>query len=166
MEKSTQIALKLDRLQMLHHACRRRAMHRIGLWRGQMPIMEYVLLHEGCTQASLAQTLGLSAATVAVSTKRLSRAGFLVKKSDPDNLRCNQLYLTDAGKERIGQGQALCSEHNRRTFGALTETQQEAFLDLLDRLILSLGESAEAESALENLILMKKLSEEEEAKDV
>lgn len=162
MEKSTQIALKLDRLQMLHHSCRRRMMHRIGLWRGQMPIMEYVELHEGCTQASLANRLGLSAATVAVSTKRLSRAGLLLKETDPDNLRCNKLFLTEAGRERMQQGRALAEEHNRRIFGELSAAEQDTLLALLDRLILPLGESADAASALENFMLMKKLSEEEE----
>ncbi len=160
MDQATKLSLKLDRLLLLHHAGLRRQMRDIGLWRGQKPILEYVLTHEGCTQANLARDLGLSAATVAVSTKRLSRAGLLIKQAREDNLRCNRLFVTESGREKVTTGAALAAEHNRALFSALSEEERETFSDLLDRLISSLGEKAEAPTPLENYILRNKLSEE------
>lgn len=161
MDQSTMIALKLDRLQLLHHAHRRREMGRIGLWRGQMPILEYVLAHEGCSQKALADGLGLSAATVAVSTKRLSRAGLLTKCADEDNLRCNKLYVTECGRGKIEQGQALAREQDRQVFSVLNSSEQECLCDLLDRLIDSFGEGEREFAPLQNFILHNQLEQKE-----
>lgn len=157
MEKITRLALKMDRVGLLHHAARRRQLHKIGLWRGQMPILEYVSLHEGCTQASLAASLGLSAATVAVSTKRLSRAGLLEKAADEENLRCNKLYLTPAGREKLSAAQKIAHSHNEALFGTLSEAEQQTLEELFDRLLVPFGDSLDVAHPLDNYILHNKL---------
>lgn len=161
MDRFTQIALRLDRLQLLHHASRRVQMRALGLWRGQMPILEYVLEHEGCSQASLAQELGLSAATVAVSTKRMERAGLITKTADGENLRCNKLCVTEEGREKARAGQQIARQHNEKVFGVLTEAQQETLCRLLDQLIDSFGEQSRDLQPIENFILHNKLEKEE-----
>ena len=161
MEQPTRLALKLDRFGLLYHAERRRELHAIGLWRGQMPSLEYVGLHEGCTQASLAAAHGLSPATVAISTKRLSRAGFLEKSADEENLRCNKLFLTPAGREKLLAAQKIAATHNRAVFATLSEAERAALEELLDRLLVPLGDSLDVEHPLDNYILHNKLESKE-----
>ncbi|MBQ2252481.1 MAG: winged helix-turn-helix transcriptional regulator [Clostridia bacterium] len=162
MERESQLSLKLDRLQMLRHAARRAKMQQIGLWRGQMPVLDFVCLHPGCTQASLANELGLSAATVAVSTKRLAKGGFLQKQADGENLRCNKLFLTPLGEKTLKQARAFLQEENERFFSALGEEEREELSRLLDRLMTPFGAPTVNLEPLENFILKNKLEQKEE----
>ena len=66
---------------------------------GQFPLLGYVEQHDGCTQQEAAEAMSVSAPAVAVSVKRLQKAGFLKKEADPDNLRKSRLSLTEAGRE-------------------------------------------------------------------
>ena len=161
MEKHTQIALKMDRLQLVSRALRRRKLREVGLWRGQMPILEYVLEHEGCTQSALAAALGLSAATVAVSTKRLAAAGLLTKEADGENLRCNRLFVTDAGREKLLAGKLVAKEHNEALFSVLTDEEQQTLCALFDKLLSQCEERGVAPSPLDNYILQNQLESEE-----
>ena len=161
MDLHTQIALRLDRLQLLHHSARRREMSEIGLWRGQMPILDFVIAHDGCTQARLAQELGLSPASVAISTKRMMHAGLLTKRADDANLRCNKLSVTAAGREKAQKGRELAERHNAAVFSALTEDEQETLCTLLDRLIAHLDPDAGEVKPLDNYILKNRLVQDE-----
>ena len=43
----------------------------------------------------------LSPSSIALSTKRLEKGGFLRKKTDEENLRCKRLYLTESGQAAL-----------------------------------------------------------------
>lgn len=47
-----------------------------ALYDGQRPMMETIVCHPGCTQQELASMLCITPASVALSTKRLQKAGF------------------------------------------------------------------------------------------
>lgn len=136
-------------------------MRDIGLWRGQLPVLEYISAHEGCTQSALAKGLGLSAATVAVSTKRLARAGHITKAADEKNLRCNKLFVTDAGRETMRAACLVAANHNRAVFSALTKEEQDTLVFLVDKLLLSLDCTEQDLAPLNNFILHNKLESKE-----
>lgn len=81
----------------LRGAVLQRLMSKNALYQGQLPILEYIIDHAGCMQSEIAEALQISAASIAASTKRLQKAGFLEKKTDANNLRCNQLFITPLG---------------------------------------------------------------------
>ena len=70
-----------------------------GLHEGQPPLLDYIRKHTGCTQKEIADRMMISPASVAVSTKRMQRAGLLEKQTDENNLRCNMLRLTPEGEK-------------------------------------------------------------------
>ena len=70
----------------------RKNMEETGVHFRQMPILTFVLLHPGCTQQELSLAMRLSPSSIALSTKRLEKGGFLRKKTDEENLRCKRLY--------------------------------------------------------------------------
>ena len=72
----------LDRLNLLRASHMRKNMEETGVHFRQMPILTFVLLHPGCTQQELSLAMRLSPSSIALSTKRLEKGGFLRKKTD------------------------------------------------------------------------------------
>ena len=72
----------------------------VGLYWGQLPILKYIAHHNNCSQIDIARSLELSPASVAISTKRLEKAGMLTKVADETDLRCKKLAITEQGREK------------------------------------------------------------------
>jgi DNA-binding MarR family transcriptional regulator len=91
--------------------------------------------NENCTQAALAEQLNVTPASVATSTKRLQKAGFITKTVDKDNLRCKRLSLTDKGRNTIRQHHEIFNEYDNRIFRNFSEEEKTLFMKLLNRLL-------------------------------
>ena len=64
-----------------------------------MPVLRYVMENDGCKQVDLANFLRVTPASVALSTKRMQKAGYLEKEVDEYNLRRNKLHVTPQGRQ-------------------------------------------------------------------
>lgn len=114
-----------------------------GLHPSQLPILEALAHHPDCTQQALADFLHVTPASVALSTKRLEKAGLIEKHTDKTDKRRNRLCITE-------QGRQLSLEH-RRSMDALdadmlksfTEEEKQTLSALLERMIENLGASAD-----------------------
>jgi len=119
---------------------------------GQFPLLGYVEQHDGCTQQEAAEAMSVSAPAVAVSVKRLQKAGFLKKEADPDNLRKSRLSLTEAGRETAQAFRQNFDELDAATFGCLSSEEAEALSVLMkkitDHLTATMADSPEMERAL------------------
>lgn len=111
-----------------------------GLYLGQLPIMEYVIEHNGCSQVEIADTLHLSPASVAISTKRMQKAGMLDKEVDESNLRSKKLTVTDKGREMSGNCRKLFNSLDKRLFASFNEKELVQMKDYLDRLIANISD--------------------------
>jgi len=113
-----------------------------GLHPGQLPIVEALLCHPGSTQQELAIRLHVSAASIALSTKRLQNAGLIEKREDCKDRRRNRLYATKEGEQLALSRRRCLDEVDQKTFLGLTDEERITFCSLLDRMIANLGESA------------------------
>lgn len=113
-----------------------------GLHPGQLPIVEALLCHPGSTQQELATRLHVSAASVALSAKRLQNAGLVEKRMDSKDHRRNRLYATSEGEQLAASRRQCMDAVDTMTFAGLSEEDRRTFAALLDRMIANLGESA------------------------
>ena len=88
---------KLHKLELVQQLAHRRGAQEHGLYFGQMPVLDFVAANPGCTQVQVADHLRVSPASIALSTKRLQKAGYLTKEVDAENLRCKRLYISEEG---------------------------------------------------------------------
>lgn len=102
---------------------------------GQVAIMRMIGNNENCTQASLAEQLNVTPASVATSTKRLQKAGLITKTIDQDNLRCKRLALTEKGREVIEKHENLFKEYDELIFKDFTAEEKAQLLNYLNRLV-------------------------------
>ena len=111
-----------------------------GLYAGQQHTLEYIRRHEGCTQTEVAEALRVSAASVALSTKRLQKAGLICKESDRENLRCNRLALTEKGNELMECGRRAFDRADTKMMEGFSPQQMETLAELLDKMICNLSD--------------------------
>ncbi len=93
------VVIRLEKLHLIRRILRQKGTMNFPLYPGQLHLLEYVKAKEGCTQAEVAKSLMITPASVALSTKRMVKAGLLEKRMDADNLRYKRLYITEKGKQ-------------------------------------------------------------------
>ena len=94
---------------MLLFRCRFRMVGKEQIHPGQMGIVITLAQQGGCNQRALAKALRCSAATIAVSVKRLEKSGYVKKAADPDDLRSTRILLTERGEE-LAERSLRCAE--------------------------------------------------------
>lgn len=138
-----QITGRLHKLELVRMLAQRNEICKDGLYAGQMPVLNYLAEHPGCTQVEMADFLQVSPASIALSTKRLQKAGYLTKEVDEDNLRCKRLYLSAQG----AQVRELCREKmdllDRKAFEGFSEEELCTLVQLIDRITINLTGEAE-----------------------
>ena len=73
-------------------------LHKIGLHKGQPPILAMLWERDGLTQKEIAETLRLRPSTVTAVLKGMEKAGLLRREPDPEDMRVSRVYLTEKGK--------------------------------------------------------------------
>lgn len=72
---------------------------KIGLHKGQPPILGMLWEKDGLTQKEIAEKLRLKPSTVTAVLKRMEKAGLLKREPDPKDMRISRVYLTKKGKD-------------------------------------------------------------------
>jgi len=170
--KLNDLAGRLYKLNLLRRDFIQESTADIALYFGQLPILEYVIEHDQCTQKQIADKLIVTPASIAISTKRMQKVGLLEKKVDENNLRCNRLSVTEKGHELSKQYRLKFDELDKKMFAGFEEKELEQVNSYLSRLIMNIsGDDADdvtfysmagLEEKLENKIrLLQKIEEEE-----
>jgi len=136
--KFYEISGRLTSLHLLKRISMQKEMTEMGLYFGQLPILEYIKRNENCTQREIADKLHVTAASIALSTKRLQKAGLIKKVTDEDNLRCNKLSITEKGLEITEKGRKIFDALDEKMYQGFSEKELEDLYNYLNRLILNI----------------------------
>ena len=126
---------KLNLLFILRGMKLRKVSGELNLHQGQAPILNFIWKNPGCTQREVAEAMMISPASVAVSTKRMQKAGLLEKQTDENNLRCNFLQLTPKGLEAVESVERELRAFERRTQKDVSQADKDAAERFLDKMI-------------------------------
>lgn len=131
---------ELTKAFITHRKCFLQQSQKHGLYVGQPQVLSYVRDHQGCTQNEIAAHLGVSAASIAFSTKRLQNAGLLQKQVNNLNMRCNKLYVTPEGEEVLNAFRESHDKMNNAMFKGFSEAELEQIEDNAKRVYANLEE--------------------------
>lgn len=129
----TTIGYLLAQVCKAHYARARAVLDDIGLYRGQQFVLCALWDQEGITHSELADVLHVHPATVTNALKRMERAGFVERRSDPTDQRLSRVYLTDVGREIRGAVEGIWAELEEQTIAGFSETERETLERLLER---------------------------------
>ncbi len=110
-----------------------------GMYSGHPRVLFLLRRSPGMTQRELAKALGVAAATLSVSIRRMEAAGLVERKSDTADLRIQRLYLTQEGEaidDRCAKGREFLVE-------ALFADFSDEELTALDRLLIRMTDNLE-----------------------
>ncbi len=131
--KIRELVRSLNKGFVLHRKCFLKKSQSYGLYVGQPQVLRFVRSHPGCTQIEIADSLGVSSASIAFSTKRLQKAGYLMKQVNHLNMRCNKLYVTREGEEVLDRFQEVYDEMYKTMFDGFTEEEIEILGSFVNR---------------------------------
>ena len=113
----------------MHRRCLKKEMDSRGLGKVGQPMILFMLRnHEvaaECDQKGFSEALGVSPATVAVSIKRMEKAGLISKSTDRDDLRRNHLAITDKGLLLVNDCIRAFHDVDEGTFKGFSEEQRK-----------------------------------------
>jgi DNA-binding MarR family transcriptional regulator len=104
-----------------------------GLSLPQFDVLATLSHGEGITQQELAEHLLVTKGNVVGLIDRVSAAGWVERRPDPEDRRANRLYLTDAGKRLLAKAAPCQAALLGKVFGTLTEAELRQFHALLGR---------------------------------
>jgi len=110
----------LGEISHLHHIQVNDAFEEMGLYRGQPQVLMHVRHHEGCTQTELGAMRNVKPATISKVLQRMEHAGFVERRSDPEDQRVSRVYLTTAGHAICERVRETLDRLNDETFVHLT----------------------------------------------
>lgn len=108
-----------------------------GVHPKQVPTLMVLKSHEGTSQKELVELLRVKAPTVAVTVKRLERAGYVERRGDEEDQRVSHINLTEYGKRIVEQ---IPSQMKQVEEEALRGFTQEEIM-LMRRLLLQMREN-------------------------
>jgi len=123
----------------LHHARAHTLLEELGLYRGQPPMLHALWEQEGLTHGGLAERLHVQPATITKMIQRMEKAGFLERRSDPEDQRVSRVYLTDAGRAIQAEVRQVWRTLEGETFAGFTLEERvllrRFFLQIRENLI-------------------------------
>jgi MarR family transcriptional regulator, transcriptional regulator for hemolysin len=87
------------------------------------------------TQTELARRIGLDKTTMVVTIDELEAAGLAARRPASHDRRARVIAVTDAGRQKVREGQEIAARINAEVLGALPADDRQVFLDSLARLV-------------------------------
>ena len=90
--------LLIARVALIHRIRISEYLSEHNLYVGQEMLLKCLWNQDGLSQKEIADLMGIQAATATKMAIRMERSGLVERKTDPDDQRVSQVYLTDLGR--------------------------------------------------------------------
>ncbi|MHB1461276.1 MAG: MarR family winged helix-turn-helix transcriptional regulator [Armatimonadota bacterium] len=131
---ATAIAWKLRDIQHRHMLMIHSILDRHSLHCGQPRILHTVADMDGASQREIADKLQISPASLAMSIKRMCKAGLLEKVASETDQRTNQIRITPKGMQQHIDCLSECAEADARMLEGLSQAEIGQLGDILSRI--------------------------------
>ncbi len=111
----------------------RRAQH-LKLTRSQWHALAILRRNPGMRQAQLADKMEVEPITLARLLDRMTKAGWVERRQDPEDRRANQVYLTEKVKGIVQEMRAISLTLRRDALSGFTEQEHAALVKYLARI--------------------------------
>lgn len=118
----------------LHRALLERHLNKNGIFRAQHQILMCISCNQDMSQKELAKQYHVSAASIAVSLKKLEKGGYISRLVDRDDNRYNKIRLTEKGREEVERSISFFEKTEEGMFSGFTEEEKNVFYQYIQKL--------------------------------
>ena len=129
-----------------HRKMIERRISSLGIHPSQHHLLMHISRKGPSTQTSIAEAMGVSASTIAVSLKKLEKGNYIEKRISPNDSRSNLIMLTKKGEDVVLQSQILFDEADELMFQGISEEGKEQLYCFMESIINNLLSVNEQES--------------------
>ena len=125
----------------MYHNCIRKEFEKREINHANHPPILFILKHESgniASQKDIADKLGISPPTVAISIKRMVKVGLLQKVADESDLRRNFITLTEKGKRLVEESELVFDTIDQGMFRGFSQDDREQLKSTYLRIISNL----------------------------
>lgn len=115
------------------------SLDKIGLYRGQPPLLFALWEKDHLSRKELCIILGVQPATITKMVKRLTQSGYVTSMQDADDSRVSRVCLTNKGKMIEPEVIKTFEDLNKEIFSCLDESELVQFDQLLTKIGQSIG---------------------------
>lgn len=125
---------ELVSISVIHRYYITKAALSVGLYFGQPNILEYIRNNDLCLQKDIACAMHITPASVAISLKRMEKAGLITRTPDDHDVRKNLISITEKGEKALSEFRKICDSTDNDMFRGFSNEEQNALHTLLLRL--------------------------------
>jgi len=114
-----------------------------GVHHAQHRLLMEIHRNPNASQKEIANVMDVSAATIAVSLKKLEKGGYIHKVMDEADNRLNQITITDKGNRVVAQSKQIFESTDRKLFEGFTDEEKDTLSYLLGKLDANLAKMEE-----------------------
>lgn len=118
-----------------------------GMTRAQVATLGRLEREEGLSQNEMAETLELAPIAMVRIIDQLEADGLVERRADPSDRRCNLLYITDGGRNRLASLDSFKTRIGAELFDGIGENDIRQMLSTLDRLHANIKTTQAADAA-------------------
>ena len=105
---------------------------------GQYPFLLVLYQYDGISQEELSNRLIIDKGTTARAVSKLEAAGYVQRRSDPDDRRLNRVYLTQQGRDVRPKLYETLGKWSEVMLKDLSQDEQEFLLHTLHKVVISI----------------------------
>lgn len=130
----------LAQVSRLHRQRAHELLDKLGLYRGQPPVLFALWEQDGLTHRELAEQLEITPATITRMIQRMEKAGFVQRQPDVSDQRVSRVYLTDTGRTVRVELEAIWQRMDVECFSGFSDEERAALRGFLLRLRANLSQ--------------------------
>ena len=128
------------RIMKLHRSILEQRLNKTGVYRSQHQILTTLAEHSNASQKEIAEYLNVTAATIAVSVKKLEKGGYITRIVDQEDNRYNKLCLTEEGLDVVEHSRQFFKNVENQMFLGFTEEEFQVMEGYLERIYANLSD--------------------------
>lgn len=130
----------LAQVSRLHRQRAYELLDKLGLYRGQPPVLFALWEQDGLTHGELAGQLGITPATMTKMIQRMEKAGFVKRQPDASDQRVSRVYLTETGRAVRADLEATRQQMELESFSGFNDEERAVLRGFLLRLRANLAQ--------------------------
>jgi DNA-binding MarR family transcriptional regulator len=109
-----------------------------GVYHAQHRLLMEISRNPNASQIDIARQMDVTAATIAVSLKKLEKEGYINREKDESDSRFNKITVTEKGDRVVKRSREIFESTDQKVLDGFTEEEKHTLLVLLQKLVANL----------------------------